>query len=740
MSAENGAKDGTITNLPLFETKPVRITAGVTYKAFAGTIFLGILLILLFRLTNIPPAGQPGRLAWICMLVSELLFSLYWIITQSVRWNVVQRIPFKDRLSLRCEEKLPDVDVFVCTADPIIEPPTLVINTVLSVMSYNYPTEKLSIYLSDDGGSEFTFYALLEAAEFAKYWLPFCKRFKVELRAPAAYFERNLDFRNESPAFAREWSKVKKLYEDMNIRIETALKNGGISPEVKEKHKGFSEWSSKTTKNDHQSIVQVLIGGNNSKYVDIDGNKLPRLVYLSREKRPQKPHNFKAGSMNALIRVSSQISNAPIILNLDCDMYSNDPDAIRDALCFFLDEKQGYKTSYVQHPQRYHNLNKADTYSSKAGVTHKIELAGIDGYGGTLYCGTGCFHRRASLCGMKFSQENKAELSSAKDEIQGTVEELEEKSKLLANCSYEDGTDWGKKMGLVYGCPVEDIVTGLTIQCRGWRPIYYDPPKPGFLGIAATTLDQALVQHKRWCEGLFQIFLSKYCPFIYGYGKIKLGAQMGYCVYLWWAPISLATVCYATVPTLCLIHGIQIFPQVSSPWFIPFAYVFIAKYGYSLFESLVCGDTFERWWNAQRIWLFRRISSYFFAFTDTIIRQLGLAQMTFTITAKVVNDEVMKRYENGILEFGSSSVMFVIITTLALLNLFGLLWGIKTIFMATTMLEQFIPQIILSGVLVMVNLPVYIALFFRTDEGNLPSSVLWRSVVLASVASLLPVL
>lgn len=103
------------------------------------------------------------------------------------------------------------MDVFVCTADPTDEPPSMVINTVLSAMAYNYPSQKLSIYLSDDGGSEFTFYALLEASEFAKYWLPFCKKFNLELRAPAAYFSTNLDFNvnDDSSLFAQEWSHVK---------------------------------------------------------------------------------------------------------------------------------------------------------------------------------------------------------------------------------------------------------------------------------------------------------------------------------------------------------------------------------------------------------------------------------------------------------------------------------------------------------------------------------------------------
>lgn len=119
-------------------------------------------------------------------------------------------------------------------------------------------------------------------------------------------------------------------------------------------------------------------------------------------------------------------------------------------------------------------------------------------------------------------------------------------------------------MGLVYGCATEDVVTGLTIQCRGWKSMYFKPNKPAFLGVAPVTLDIALVQMKRWSEGMFQIFLSNYCPFIYGHGKIKFGAQMGYCNYLLWAPLSLPTLFYVIVPPLCLRHGISLFPKVRS--------------------------------------------------------------------------------------------------------------------------------------------------------------------------------
>jgi hypothetical protein len=102
------------------------------------------------------------------------------------------------------------VDIFVCTADPRSEPPSLVVATVLSVMAYNYPPAKLNVYLSDDGGSILTFYALWEASAFAKHWLPFCRRYGVEPRSPAAYFAQSDEKpRHDPPHALQEWTSVK---------------------------------------------------------------------------------------------------------------------------------------------------------------------------------------------------------------------------------------------------------------------------------------------------------------------------------------------------------------------------------------------------------------------------------------------------------------------------------------------------------------------------------------------------
>ncbi|XVE80561.1 hypothetical protein DITRI_Ditri14bG0150000 [Diplodiscus trichospermus] len=452
--------------------------------------------------------------------------------------------------------------------------------------------------------------------------------------------------------------------------------------------------------------IEAVTDKRDAKSVDSDGYRLPTLVYMAREKRPDWSHHFKAGAMNALIRVSSEISNGAIILNLDCDMYANDADYIKEALCFFMDEKRG-----------------------------------VSGFGAALYCGTGCFHRRVSLSGSKYSKECKGLWNSeTRKNAHRTVTELEGASKVVASYGYEKGTQWGKEMGLIYGCPVEDIVTGLTIQCKGWKSIHYNPDKTAFLGVAPPTLDISLVQFTRWSNGMFQIFLSKYCPFIYGHKKIKLGAQMGYSVYLLWAPLSLPILYYTIVLPLYLPHGIPLFPRVSSRWFIPLAYVFLSQNIYSIAEALICGNTFKAWWNLQRMLMFRRNTSFFFAFIDCIFRKLELSQTTFTITAKVVTEDVSKRYQQEIMDFGNTSIIFTVIATLAMLHLFSLvgvlkmfLWGLEF-----EDVEKLVSQVLLCGLMVMINAPVYEALFFRKDRGCIPGSTMFKSVVFASLACLVP--
>lgn len=153
-------------------------------------------------------------------------------------------------------------------------------------------------------------------------------------------------------------------------------------------------WPGNNTR-DHPGMIQVFLG--HSGGLDTEGNELPRLVYVSREKRPGFQHHKKAGAMNALVkilpflyklalnsdsyriivfyadfqcncmqvRVSAVLTNAPFMLNLDCDHYINNSKAIREAMCFMMDPQVGRKVCYVQFPQRFDGIDRNDRYANR---------------------------------------------------------------------------------------------------------------------------------------------------------------------------------------------------------------------------------------------------------------------------------------------------------------------------------------------------------------------------------------
>lgn len=107
--------------------------------------------------------------------------------------------------------ELAAVDVFVSTVDPMKEPPLITANTVLSILAVDYPVDRVSCYVSDDGAAMLTFEALSETSEFAKRWVPFCKKYSIEPRAPEWYFSQKMDYlKNKvNPEFVRERRAMK---------------------------------------------------------------------------------------------------------------------------------------------------------------------------------------------------------------------------------------------------------------------------------------------------------------------------------------------------------------------------------------------------------------------------------------------------------------------------------------------------------------------------------------------------
>ncbi|XP_010267670.1 PREDICTED: cellulose synthase-like protein G3 [Nelumbo nucifera] len=229
------------------------------------------------------------------LLISDAVLAFMWVARQAFRMRPVRRKVLIENLSRVVDEKnFPALDVFICTADPFKEPPLSVVNTALSVMAYDYPTDKVSVYVSDDGGSQLTLFAFMEAAKFATHWLPFCKEFRIEERCPDAYFG--------STHSCAQTEKMKMMYESMKAKVEGVMeRRGGPVDDVITNHhhrQAFNKWTSGFTRRDHPTIIEVLLDSGTDK--DITGRAMPNLVYVSREKSSSWPHHFKAGALNPI--------------------------------------------------------------------------------------------------------------------------------------------------------------------------------------------------------------------------------------------------------------------------------------------------------------------------------------------------------------------------------------------------------------------------------------------------------
>ncbi|KAK1403965.1 Cellulose synthase-like protein G3 [Heracleum sosnowskyi] len=714
-------------------------------RIFAATYLTSIFALLFHHCRNIisttdSTTDRTTTSITIIMLVADLVLAFMWTTRQAFRMSPIRRQVFPENLTVE-ESEYPALDVFVCTADPYKEPPIGVVNTVLSLMAYDYPTEKLSVYVSDDGGSQLTLFALMEAAQFAKRWLPYCKDNNILDRSPEAYFTSHANF---SPA---KHNQIKVMYERMKMRISNVVKRGSIDGYVpdEEAPKVFAKWNSTPgfTSQNHPTIVQVIM---ETAIEKDNGNLMPNLVYVSREKSKFTFHNYKAGALNVLLRVSATMTNAPVVLTQDCDMFSNDPKTPLRALCYFTDSKMDPNLALVQFPQSFHGIDKDDIYSAELKDLIVHNGSGMDGLLGPSYMGSGAFFRRNIFFGGpgSYIPAQSSEISPRHVGNKSlNSEEVMTLAHRVAGCNFEAQTKWGSEIGFRYGSLVEDYNTGYRIQCQGWRSVFCTPVRPAFLGSSPITLHDMLNQSKRWCKGLLDVTFSKYNPLLFGVRYMKNFIQaICFGHYAFWPIWSIPLMIYSFLPQLCLINSSHdIFPKVTDPWLLLYVFLFLGSYAQELIEYVTYGSTAKRWWNNQRVWMMRSISSFPFALFEYIQERCGISSFGYNVTSKVLESEQSKRNAEGIFEFGVPSPLFVPITMAAIINLWALVRGMKLVILRNESLEDVFVQMFLSGFGVLNCWPMYEAMLLRKDKGKMPlkitlisTSLVWLVYLVSSSA------
>ena len=118
------------------------------------------------------------------------------------------------------------------------------------------------------------------------------------------------------------------------------------------------------------------------------------------------------------------------------------------------------------------------------------------------------------------------------------------------------------QVGFLYDSVAEDYLTGFFLHCNGWNSVFCEPSRPQFLGTATTNLNDLLGQGTRSYSGLFECGISKYCPLIYGTSRMPLLQSMCFAELAYFPLYCLPVWCFASIPQLCLINGIPLYPEV----------------------------------------------------------------------------------------------------------------------------------------------------------------------------------
>ncbi|KAK1423939.1 hypothetical protein QVD17_19250 [Tagetes erecta] len=697
---------------------------------------------------------QNHYLPWLLALLCESWFTFIWILIISIKWNQISTKTYPDRLLKRLHEfELPAVDIFVTTADPILEPSIITMNTVLSLLAVDYPTHKLALYLSDDGCSPHTLYSLIETTKFAKLWVPFCKRYNVQVRAPFRYFTfKSTMLEKESFEFQQEWKKMKNEYGNLYKNIELAAQR----PFKCDPNSDFADFCD-VHRSDHPAIIKVIS----------ESTDLPSVIYISREKNPKHPHHYKAGAMNVLARVSGVMTNAPLMLNVDCDMYANNPQVFLHAMCVVFGCKNDQDSGFVQFPQAFYDGLKDDPFGNQLAQYYYL-MHGMAAIQGIFYFGSNCFHRRKVIYGSSPNDKIKTETirnedlhrvfgksfelresaakilsgSNSKIENQKSPSSLIEAAIHVAGCSYEYGTHWGKKVGWLYGSAAEDMLTGISILGRGWKSIMCSPEPPAFLGCAPPTYPSTLTQQKRWASGLLEVFFTDQNPLLLTIKENLWFRQALVCVWICsWGVRSVMELCYAFLPAYCIITGSHFLPKFNELAFLIPMSIFIIYNGYVFWECKRLGISLRMWWNLQRMGRVTAMTAWLFGFLSVMLKLIGLSESVFEVTQKEHKtndgDDDSNNDDKNVTMFTYDKspmiipgVVVLLVNTTALIN--GVLRLLKVDYneIWKEVLGLGLGEMFCSVCLLLCFWEFFKGLF-RNGKYGIPSSTIWKSGVLA---------
>ncbi|XP_023756796.1 cellulose synthase-like protein D4 [Lactuca sativa] len=207
----------------------------------------------------------------------------------------------------------------------------------------------------------------------------------------------------------------------------------------------------------------------------------------------------------------------------------------------------------------------------------------------------------------------------------------------VISCWYEDKTEWGDRVGWIYGSVTEDVVTGYRMHNRGWRSIYWLTKRDAFRGSAPINLTDRLHQVLRWATGSVEIFFSRNNAFLAS-KRLKFLQRLAYLNVGIYPFTSIFLLVYCFLPALSLLSGNFIVKNLNATFLIYLLLITLCLIGLAVLEVRWSGVSLEDWWRNEQFWLISGTSSHLAAVVQGLLKVIAGIEISFTLTAKAVED------------------------------------------------------------------------------------------------------
>ncbi|GER50073.1 cellulose synthase family protein [Striga asiatica] len=643
-------------------TRKVRVPGGVIspYRVLIVFRMIALALFLAWRVQN---PNRDAMWLWGISIVCEIWFAFSWLLDILPKFNPINRAAdlsaLKDKFETPSSSNptgrsdLPGMDVFISTADPEKEPPLVTANTILSILAVDYPIEKLSVYISDDGGAILTFEAMAEAVKFAEIWVPFCRKHDIEPRNPDSYFSQKTDptKNKKRPDFVKDRRWIKREYDEFKVRIN------GLPDVIRKRCKMYN-------KNEELQEQKLVREKNNGVLPTDHKSQVTKATWMADGTNwPGTCWSCDSGNMRALDGLQG-----PVYVGTGCmfrryALYGFPPPRANEYSGWIGQNKTPAKTIKPSQQEdeepltaSHPDLDLPKKFGNSTMFTDSITVAEFQG------------RPLADHFSVKNGRPPGALLVPRPPLDAPTAAE----AIAVISCWYEDNTEWGDRVGWIYGSVTEDVVTGYRMHNRGWRSVYCITRRDAFRGTAPINLTDRLHQVLRWATGSVEIFFSRNNALL-ATPRLKFLQRIAYLNVGIYPFTSIFLVVYCFLPALSLFTGQFIVQSLDISFLLYLLIITLCLVCISLLEVKWSGIGLEEWWRNEQFWVIGGTSAHLVAVLQGLLKVVAGIEISFTLTSKSAGEDVDDVYAD--LYIVKWTGLFVVPLTIIIVNLVALVIG-----------------------------------------------------------------